>query len=176
LGVAAMTFTGLNGATLQLFTHGTSSAMLFLIVGVIYDRAHHRDLNDFGGLAKRMPYFLGIATIGIFAGLGLPTMSGFISEAMTLMGSYGQFPVHVILSTLGILMTAAFLLYALQRVFLGALPAKYENFKDMSGREAFTLIPFAFLCILIGVMPSLILDKMAATMQSIQEMLSYTVQ
>ncbi|MDP7560512.1 MAG: NADH-quinone oxidoreductase subunit M [Planctomycetota bacterium] len=181
LGVAAISlasrgagFTALNGAVLQLFTHGTSSAMLFLIVGVVYDRAHHRNLDDFGGLGQRMPYYLGLSTIGIFAGLGLPGMSGFISEAMTLMGSYEAFPVLVIVSTLGILMTAAFLLFALQRVFLGKLPSKYEGFSDISGREAFCMIPFAFLCIAIGIFPTLILDKMAASLQLIQEnLLSY---
>ncbi len=175
LGVAAWTFVGLNGATLQLFTHGTSSAMLFLIVGVVYDRAHHRDLNGFGGLGKRMPYYMGLSVIGMFAALGLPGLSGFISEAMTLMGSYEVYPVLVIISTLGILMTAAFLLYAIQRVFLGPLPEKYESMPDINGREAFCLIPFAFLCILIGVLPSLVLDKMGATLKLIQEQLSVTI-
>ncbi|KAA3605052.1 MAG: NADH-quinone oxidoreductase subunit M [Planctomycetota bacterium] len=172
LGAASLTFAGLNGATFQLFTHGTSSAMLFLIVGVVYDRAHHRDLNDFGGLAQRMPFFLGVATIGIFAGLGLPGMSGFISEAMTLLGAYEVYPVLVIISTLGILMTAAFLLYALQRVFLGSLPKKYENFTDMDRREAFCLVPFAALCILLGIVPTLVLDKMAHAIQLLSEELS----
>ncbi len=167
LGAAAMTYAGMNGATLQLFTHGTSSAMLFLIVGVVYDRAHHRDLNDFGGLAQRMPYYLGLSTIGIFAALGLPGLSGFISEAMTLLGAYQTFPVLVIISTLGILMTAAFLLYALQRVFLGKLPKKYEGFQDLSWREAWCLIPFAFFCILVGVVPTFVLDKQGPALEAL---------
>ncbi len=168
LGSAAWTIEGINGASLQLFTHGTSSAMLFLIVGVVYDRAHHRNLNDFGGLAQRMPFYLGLSTIGIFAGLGLPGMSGFISEALTLLGAYQVYPVLVIISTLGILMTAAFLLYALQRVFLGPLPEKYSGFQDINGREAFCMIPFAALCILVGVLPSLVLDKMALAIEALQ--------
>ena len=175
LGAAAWTFTGLNGATLQLFTHGTSSAMLFLIVGVVYDRAHHRDLNGFGGLGKRMPYYMGLSIVGMFAALGLPGLSGFISEAMTLMGAYETYPVLVIISTLGILMTAAFLLYAIQRVFLGALPEKYEDIPDINGREAFCMAPFAALCILIGILPSLVLDKMGATLELIREQLAVTI-
>ena len=171
LGSAALTFTGLNGATLQLFTHGTSSAMLFLLVGVVYDRAHHRNLNDFGGLSQRMPYYLGFSTIGIFAALGLPGMSGFISEAMTLLGAYEVYPVLVIISTLGILMTAAFLLYALQRVFMGKLPEKYAGFGDVNGRETFTLAPFAFLCIIVGIFPTLVLDKMGASLGLLREQL-----
>ena len=93
LGMAALTEFGMNGAALQLFNHGTSSAMLFLIVGVIYDRAHHRDLNKFGGLMKQMPYYGGLTTLGFFAALGLPGLAGFISEAMTLIGAYATFPV-----------------------------------------------------------------------------------
>ncbi|MFQ5749015.1 MAG: NuoM family protein [Planctomycetota bacterium] len=165
-------FTALNGATLQLFTHGTSSAMLFLMVGVVYDRAHHRNLNDFGGLAQRMPKYLGLSTIGFFASLGLPGMSGFISEAMTLLGSYRQYPVLVLISTLGIIMTAAFLLYALQRVFLGKIPAKYEGFQDLTPVETWSLIPFAFLCIIVGILPTLVLDKMGASLEVLQKLLA----
>ncbi|TAH39359.1 MAG: NADH-quinone oxidoreductase subunit M [Planctomycetota bacterium] len=166
LGAAAMTSHGLNGANLQLFTHGTSSAMLFLIVGVVYDRAHHRDLNDFGGLGQRMPYYLGLSTIGIFAALGLPGLSGFIAEAATLLGAYERYPLLVLISTLGIIMTAAFLLYALQRVFLGKLPEKYAGFRDLSGREAFCLSVFAVWCILVGVLPTVVLNKMAPSLES----------
>lgn len=160
LGAAAMTQEGLIGANLQLFAHGTSSAMLFLIVGVVYDRAHHRDLNDFGGLGQKMPYYLGLSTVGIFAALGLPGLSGFWAEAWTLLGAYERFPLLVLISTLGILMTAAFLLYALQRVFLGKLPEKYAGFPDVSFRETFCLSVFAVWCVLIGVLPTVITDKM----------------
>ncbi|HEX9794285.1 MAG TPA: NADH-quinone oxidoreductase subunit M [Planctomycetota bacterium] len=175
LGVAAFTFTGLNGATLQLFTHGTSSAMLFLIVGVVYDRAHHRNLNDFGGLAQKMPYYLGLSTVGIFAAIGLPGMSGFISEAMTLLGAYEAFPVLVILSTLGILMTAAFMLYALQRVFLGKLPDKYADFPDLTRREAGTMLPFAVLCVVVGVLPTFVLDVQGPALANLLESLNTAV-
>ena len=71
-----------------MFNHGTSSAVLFLIVGVIYDRAHHRDLNGFGGLGQVMPRYWALTTLGFFAALGLPGLAGFVSEAMTLVGAY----------------------------------------------------------------------------------------
>ena len=88
LGLAAMTDAGIQGAALQMFNHGLSSAMMFLIVGVIYDRAHHRNLTKFGGLATQMPYYTGLATVGFFASLGLPGLNGFISEALCFIGAY----------------------------------------------------------------------------------------
>ena len=78
---------GLSGAVFQMFNHGTISAMLFILVVVVYERAHHRDIDGFGGLASQMPVYTGIA-IGIFAGLGLPGFSGFVSEAMCFIGAF----------------------------------------------------------------------------------------
>ncbi len=165
LGAAAFTTAGMNGAAMQMFTHGTSSALLFLIVGVAYDRAHHREIEGFGGLGSIAPVYLGITTIGMFAALGLPGMSGFVSEALTLFGAWQVYPVMTSLAVLGIVITAAFILWALQRVFLGPLNEKYtkENFADLSGRELFTMVPLAFLCILFGVMPSILLDVLGPT-------------
>lgn len=166
LGAAAMTDWGVKGAVLQMFNHGTSSAMLFLIVGVIYDRAHHRDLNGFGGLMTQMPYYGGWTTLGFFAALGLPGLAGFISEAMTLLGSFGAYPTLTIISCVGVLMTAAFLLYAIQRVFLGPLNPKYSLLADISGREIFCQAPFAALCVLFGVAPAIIINILSPAVTS----------
>jgi NADH-quinone oxidoreductase subunit M len=88
LGFAALTEWGMNGAALQMFNHGTSSAACFLVVGVIYDRAHHRDLNGFGGMSQVMPRYWALTTLAFFASLGLPGLGGFVSEFMTLYGAY----------------------------------------------------------------------------------------
>ena len=88
LGMAALTEWGMSGAALQMFNHGTSSAVLFLVVGVIYDRAHHRDLNGFGGLSQVAPRYWALTTLGFFAAIGLPGLAGFVSEAMTLVGAF----------------------------------------------------------------------------------------
>jgi len=164
LGMAAMTEWGMNGAALQMFNHGTSSAACFLIVGVIYDRAHHRDLNAFGGVAQSMPRYWGLATVGFFASLGLPGMAGFVSEAMTLVGSFQsgdpRFRVLVLISCIGVVMTAAYILWALQRVFLGPLNEKYKDYKDIDAREVFSLAPLLFLCVFLGIFPFYLLDWM----------------
>jgi NADH-quinone oxidoreductase subunit M len=168
LGASAFTSAGLNGAAMQMFTHGTSSAMLFLLVGVAYDRAHHREIEGFGGLANVAPIYTGITTLGFFAALGLPGMSGFVSEFLVLVGAWGVFPVLTSLSVIGIVITAAFLLWTLQRVFLGPLNEKYKDFPDIDKRELFTIIPLAFLCVLLGVLPQILLGHMEVTMEQIR--------
>jgi NADH-quinone oxidoreductase subunit M len=175
LGLAALTAWGATGAALQMFNHGTSSAVLFLVVGVIYDRAHHRDLNGFGGLSQVMPKYWALTTLGFFAAMGLPTLAGFVSEAMTLLGAYEStipgFKILVVISTLGIVMTAAFLLYAMQRVFLGNLNEKYKDYKDISAREIFCQVPFLFLCIALGIFPSFLTDWMEPSIRQLLEVL-----
>jgi NADH-quinone oxidoreductase subunit M len=168
LGASAFTSQGLNGAAMQMFTHGTSSALLFLLVGVAYDRAHHREIEGFGGLANVAPVYTGITTLGFFAALGLPGMSGFVSEVLVLIGAWQVFPVMTSLAVIGIVITAAFLLWTLQRVFLGPLNEKYKDFPDVTSREVFTLAPLAILCVLLGVAPMLLLGHMSATMESIR--------
>jgi len=164
LGMAALTTWGMSGAALQMFNHGTSSAALFLIVGVIYDRAHHRDLNGFGGLSQVMPRYWGLTTLGFFAALGLPGLAGFVSEAMTLVGAYQSpregFQTLVLISVIGIVFTAAFLLWAMQRVFLGPLNQKYKDYADINGRELFCQVPLLLLCVVLGIFPFFLLDWM----------------
>ncbi|GJM21843.1 MAG: oxidoreductase [Planctomycetota bacterium] len=170
LGASAFTHAGLQGAAMQMFTHGTSSALLFLIVGVAYDRAHHREIEGFGGLASVAPKYTGITTLGFFAALGLPGMSGFVSEALVLIGAWGVHPVLTSLAVLGIVVTAAFLLWTLQRVFLGPLNEKYKSFPDVTGREIFVMAPLAFLCVLLGVAPMLLLGHMDATIEALRQL------
>ncbi len=168
LGASAFTSAGLNGAAMQMFTHGTSSAMLFLLVGVAYDRAHHREIEGFGGLANVAPMYTGLTTLGFFAALGLPGMSGFVSEFLVLVGAWEVYPVIASLAVIGIVVTAAFLLWTLQRVFLGPLNEKYKDFPDINKREVFTIVPLAILCVLLGVVPQLLLGHMDTTIEQIR--------
>jgi len=187
LGLAAMTRIGMTGSLYQMFTHGTVTAMLFLIVGVIYDRTHTRGLNDFGGLAHKMPIYTTIAVIAIFASLGLPGLAGFISEAAVLIGSFNAdqlfqdryltdmmmfkgpnlFKICTILAAVGVILTASYLLWTLQRVFLGPLNEKWKDLPEISWREIATLAPLAFLVIALGVYPMPILDLMDASMKEL---------
>jgi NADH-quinone oxidoreductase subunit M len=166
LGMAALNTQGFMGAVFQMFNHGTITAMLFLIVGVIYDRAHTRDLDAFGGLAITMPKYTGIMTVAFFAALGLPGLSGFISEAFSFLGAFRVDSLRVItmFSTLGIVLTAAYMLWTLQRVFLGTPNEKWASLPDINGRELFTLVPLAVIVLVLGIYPSFMLDLMTSSM------------
>ena len=102
IGIAALNHEGVNGAIFQMFTHGTSSAMMFMLVGVLYTRAHHREIARFGGMAGRMPIYFGLSVVGFFAALGLPGMSGFVSEVMVFLGGFMVRPVLTAIATIGV--------------------------------------------------------------------------
>ncbi len=160
LGIAAMNTQGMLGGMLQMFNHGTITAMLFLIVGVIYDRTHTRGLDDFGGLMNKMPNYSGVMVIAFFAAIGLPGLSGFISEAFSFLGAFQTFRWLTIASAFGIVLTAGYMLWTLQRVFLGTLPEKWNNLTDINSRELAMLIPLAIIVIILGIYPNLMLDVM----------------
>ncbi len=157
--------TAINGAVLQMFNHGTVTAMLFLLVGVIYDRAHHRDIDGFGGLAKTMPIYAAYTGLAFFAALGLPGLSSFISEALVLVGCFQQYKIITITATSGIILTAGYFLWTMQRVFLGPLNKKYAELPEISLREAFTLTPLALIVILLGFYPMPVLDLIGTTLK-----------
>jgi NADH-quinone oxidoreductase subunit M len=171
LGIASMNTQGITGAVFQMFNHGTITAMLFLIVGVVYDRAHTRGLNDFGGLMNQMPRYAAVMTIAFFAALGLPGLSGFISEAFSLLGAFQTFRTLTIIGAVTIVLTAGYMLWVLQRVFLGTLPEKWKNLTDMDTRESLMLVPLAAIVIFLGIYPSPILDMMTASVNHLADLL-----
>ncbi|CUV09899.1 NADH-ubiquinone oxidoreductase chain M [hydrothermal vent metagenome] len=158
---------GLGGAVFQMFNHGTISAMLFILVGVIYDRAHHREIAGFGGLAAQMPIYAGITALAFFAGLGLPGLSGFISEAMCFIGAFPVYRGIVIASTIGILLNAAYFLWAFQRIFFGELNEKYTNLPEINRLELFTVVPLLIITLFFGIYPAPYLDVISSTMNVI---------
>lgn len=173
LGMAAMTKAGMSGAIFQMFNHGTITAMLFLSVGVIYDRAHHREIDGFGGLASRMPVYTGIVGVAFFAGLGLPGLSGFISEAMVFIGAFPVYTALTIIATIGIVLNAGYFLWAFQRIFFGELNEKYKDIQPITGRELFTLVPLAVIVIFLGVYPMPVLDLFTATVDKLLDVLNF---
>jgi NADH-quinone oxidoreductase subunit M len=155
---------GINGAMFQMFNHGTITAMMFLLVGVIYDRAHHRDINGFGGLWAKVPIYSGFVAIAFMAALGLPGMSGFISELMVFIGAFMSYRLIAIIGTLGIVLGAAYLLWTIQRMFFGTLNPKYETLKDINAREITALVPLLIIVVFLGVYPAPALDLIGASL------------
>ena len=159
LGIAVMTQAGFQGAMFQMIAHGISSPMCFFLVGVIYERAHHREINRFGGLWLTMPKYGTLATIGFFASLGLPGLCGFIGEVWVLLGTFDAgakyawaYPM-AILAAAGVILTAGYILWLIRRVYLGKEREEYADYPDASPRETFILVPMAVLCIAMGVLP-----------------------
>jgi NADH-quinone oxidoreductase subunit M len=173
LGAAVMTPLALNGALFMMVAHGITSAMMFFVVGVIYDRAHHRDLSRLGGIAGAMPVYTGFSTVACFANLGLPGLCGFVGEIMVLLGVFqaarsdsilrlanlappAAFYALGIIATGGIVLGAAYTLWALQRVFFGPLRSDYKNFADADTREITVFTPLAIMAIVLGIVPMLV--------------------
>ncbi|WP_347156437.1 complex I subunit 4 family protein [Pontibacter chitinilyticus] len=182
LGLASLTTEGVNGAIYMMFSHGLISAMLFLLVGVIYDRTHNRMILNFRGLAKRMPVYTTFVVIAFFASLGLPGFSGFIAELLVLVGGFGapeatgMLPRWLtVVAVLGLLLAAAYYLWALQRMFFGKFWIFPElrqkaTISDIDLREYLMLVPLAVLVLLFGIFPNLLLDKIGQTINGLTEL------
>jgi NADH-quinone oxidoreductase subunit M len=151
---------GMNGAMYQMLAHGISSAGMFFLVGVIYDRAHHRNLDNFRGLAEPMPLYTGMSAIIFFAGLGLPGLCGFVGEFMVVLATWQFSIVFSVLAALTVVITAAYILWTIQRVYFGVNPA-YKNFKDMDLREAAIAALLVVPAVVLGVAPQLITEWMS---------------
>ncbi len=165
LGMSAFTQQGIDGAVLNLWTHGLISPMLFLIVGVIYDRAHHRNIEGFGGLAKQVPEYAGLLGLAFFASLGLPGLCGFVSEFTVFLGSLGTWQTLTIVSALSVIITAAYYLWALQRMMLGKLNPAYATMPDVNWRERLTLYPLGALIIVFGFYPQAIFSLIQGSLR-----------
>jgi NADH-quinone oxidoreductase subunit M len=147
---------GVNGAVFQMFSHGVTASALFFVVGVVYDRAHHRDVNRFGGLKEPMPLYSGLAAILFFASMGLPGLCGFVGEFMVLAAAWDFSPALAVPAILSVVLTAGYLLWTWQRVFLGTNEAT-QAFPDLSPREAAVLVPFVGMAIALGIFPQALL-------------------
>jgi NADH-quinone oxidoreductase subunit M len=153
---------GMNGAMFQMIAHGISSAGMFFMVGVVYDRVHHRNLDEFGGLFARMPTYSGLAFGIFFAGLGLPGLCGFIGELLVTLSVWSFSKTLAVISAFTVILTAAYILWTLQRVYLGA---EYkgphgEALTPITPRELGIAAPILAFAILLGVYPRAVLDYM----------------
>lgn len=178
VGMAAMTTAGLNGAVLQMFNHGTSAAMMFLMVGILYERSHHRWIvrpdgsKGFGGLYTQMPKFSIVFIISMFAAMGLPGLSGFISEVLIFLGIYQRYTTITVLALIGLLIGAAYLLWMFKRMFFGEVLDECKEYTDMNSREVLYMIPLCVAVIVFGIWPAPILNIMKASVGQLVSMLA----
>jgi len=159
LGVAALGEVGLTGAALQMFTHGTITALLFVMVGLVYDRAHTRQISDLSGLAHVMPIAATVFVVAGLASLGLPTMSGFVAELLIFLGSVQAFEAPTIIAVVGILLSAGYILWTVQRVFYGPRNEKWDDLPDTTAWwEQVSMAALVGVIIGVGVYPATIVD------------------
>lgn len=174
LGIFALTEEGIQGAIIQMVNHGLSTGALFLMVGMIYDRRHTREISEFGGLAKVMPLFSTFFMIVCLSSIGLPGLNGFVGEFLILVGSFNSPYLNqwfAILAATGVILAAVYLLWMYQRVIFGKVtnPAN-ERLIDINAREVVVLLPIMLFIVWIGVYPSTFLRVSSLTSKHIVEL------
>jgi NADH-quinone oxidoreductase subunit M len=171
LGLASLSVAGATGGMVQAVTHGLGSALLFLLVGVVYDRAHHRQVDGFGGLSAPMPRYAWILLIACLAGAGLPGLAGFVGEAMSLFGAFtagGAFPLLAAFACLSVVLSAAYMLWTLKRVAYGPLRhPEHAAFPDLDARELAATVPLVVLILVVGLYPGPLVDALRPSCESL---------
>lgn len=169
LGLASLTYEGVNGALYQMVSHGFISAMLFLVAGVIDARTHDRRLENYSGLATPMPYYTAVAMVAFFAALGLPGFSGFVAELLVLLGAFQSASFNALLPSwmgaagaMGILLNAIYFVWTIQRMFWGSFSLRFPAWKpalqDLRAREYILFVPLIVLIVTLGIFPHLLLN------------------
>ena len=158
LGVASLGAVSVTGAALQMFAHGTITGLMFLVVGIIYENAHTRHIPDLGGLMARMPVVGAVFVLAGLASLGLPLLSGFAAELMVFLGSFDAYPIATGLAVLGIVLTAGYILWTVERVLLGPLRERWQSVKDASPADFVAMALLVIPIIIVGVYPALVAD------------------
>ena len=168
MGIFAANQQGVDGAIFQMISHGFISGALFLIVGVIYDRMHTREIDAYGGLVNRMPAYALIFMLFTMANVGLPGTSGFVGEFLTLMGAFQANTWIAVLATTGVILSAAYALWLYRRVVFGDLiKESLKSITDMTPRERMIFAPLVAMTLLLGVYPGLALDIIGPTVEAL---------
>ena len=173
LGLFSLTAKGAAGGVFQMLAHGLSTGALFLLVGVIYERRHTREMADFGGLAHGMPAYATVFMITMLASVGLPGLCGFIGEFLVLLGTFGSEMLPnarllAVLAATGVVLGAVYMLWMYQRMFLG--PLRHEENRglpDLRGHEWLVLVPLVVFMVWLGVGPNLVLDKIEPSLDRV---------
>ncbi len=164
--------TGIAGCIFQMFSHGLITGALFLLVGVLYDRAHTREIAAFGGLGSKLPVYTALMTVFAMASLGLPGMSGFVAEFMVFIGAFPQYQIITGIAVVGVVLTAGYILRMVQKMFLGEFNVKWSGLTEINAREILAVAPLLVLTIALGVYPKPLVDMISATLENIVVMVA----
>ena len=168
LGMFALNPVGITGSIVQQLNHGISTGALFLLVGVVYERRHTREISEYGGLSKVMPVYAAVFLIMTMSSIGLPTLNGFIGEFLILQGVFVASKIWAAFAASGVVLGAAYMLYLYQRTMFGKIEnPKNERLLDLSGREFATFAPLLVLAVWIGLYPKPFLDRLETSVQHV---------
>jgi NADH-quinone oxidoreductase subunit M len=173
LGIFALSLQSISGGIIQMVNHGLSTGALFLLVGMVYERTHTRQIADYGGLARAMPHFTVVFLIVALASIGLPGLNGFIGEFLIIVGSFNTQPVAAVLAVLGVILSAVYLLWLVHRVFYGAQGAVMNEsggsgpsqLIDMTRREWAVMLPVLTMIVILGVYPQPFLKRIEPSVE-----------
>ena len=172
LGIWALTLQSVQGALLVMINHGISTGALFFLVGMIYERRHSRLIEAYGGIARVVPLFAAILTIVSLSSIALPGTNGFVGEFLVLIGSFRTYPIATAVATSGVIIAAAYLLTALQRVIYNPLTQREnEKLTDLTPREIAVLVPLIVCILWIGIYPKPILQRMEPSARALIELI-----
>ena len=173
LGASAIGLVGLEGASMQMFTHGLITGMLFVLVGMVYDRAHTRQIDDLSGLAHRMPFITAMMMVAGLASLGLPALAGFVSEVTVFLGTFEKHEALTIAGVIGIAFAAGYILWTIQRVFWGEADPRWAELTDATAWwERGPLLAMSFAILAVGVYPAVMMDLFETGVAPIAERLA----
>ncbi|MBI4278061.1 MAG: NADH-quinone oxidoreductase subunit M [Armatimonadetes bacterium] len=168
LGMFSLTLQGVQGSILQMVNHGVSTGALFLIVGVLYDRTHSRMMEDYGGVAKLMPSFAAIVLLVTLSSAALPGTNGFVGEFLILLGTFRANPVYAAVAAGGVILSAVYLLWMVQRVMHGPVTEKFRHLlPDVNRREVLVFVPLLLLILWMGIYPKPFLSRTEASVQAL---------
>ena len=168
IGIFIVNSQGLEGAMIQMISHGVVSGALFLCVGVIYDRMHTRDIKFYGGLVNRMPIYATVFMVFMLGSVGLPGTSGFVGEFLIIVGAFKYSSIVVIGAASGIILSAVYMLYLYKRIIFGIITnEKLKDILDLNQREKVILIPLAIAVLLIGIFPNIFIEPMRLSLDLI---------
>jgi NADH-quinone oxidoreductase subunit M len=168
LGFATLTKEGLMGAGLQMFSHGVMTALFFSVVGMVYDRAHTREISELGGFSKKMPFVAVGFIIGGLVSMGMPGFSGFVAEFPIFMGVWQVAPIVAIIAAISIVITASYIIRIISKVFFGTMPESYEHhIGDVTVLDKLALVVLCVLMVGIGVYPAVMSPMVASGVENI---------
>jgi NADH-quinone oxidoreductase subunit M len=161
LGIFALTVQSVQGALMVMISHGISTGALFFLIGMIYERRHTRLIEDYGGIARVVPMFAAALTLVSFSSIGVPGTNGFVGEFLVLLGSFRTFPVLALIASTSVIIAAAYLLWAIQRILFNSLDkSENEHVADLNRRELLLLAPLLAGILWLGVYPAPVLRRM----------------